>query len=102
MEYMACGRPVVVSNGSGHRDIVSRDNALLLDEMSEFRVVGGDNRLIARWQEASLDELIARLEWAYQHRDGIRALGDQAGEDLKAYTWQACAGRLLSIVKTAA
>ena len=98
MEYMACGKPVIASNGSGHRDIVSEENALLLNDLSDFRVVGADNGLIARWQEPSLDELIARLEWVYHNRDSLRTLGCRAGEDLKHYTWEACADRLLSII----
>ena len=98
MEYMACGKPVIATNGSGHRDIVTKDNALMLNDLSEYRVVGADNALIARWQEPSLDELIARLEWAYQHREAIRTLGRRAGEDLKGYTWETCARRLLNII----
>ena len=98
MEYMACGKPVIASNGHGHRDIVSTDNALLLNELNEFRVVGRDNRLIARWQEPSIDELIAQIEWAYHHRDAIRRLGRKAGEDLSVYTWEAVARRLLGII----
>ena len=43
MEYMACGRPVIVSQRSGTSRYGLRDNALLLDELTDFRVVGGDN-----------------------------------------------------------
>jgi glycosyltransferase involved in cell wall biosynthesis len=102
MEYMACGKPVIATNGSGHRDILTKANALLLNDLSEYRVVGADNTLIARWQEPSLDELIARLEWAYQHRKAIRTLGRRAGEDLKGYTWEASARRLLNIIDSPA
>jgi glycosyltransferase involved in cell wall biosynthesis len=102
MEYMACGQPVIVANGSGHRDIVSERNALLLNELSDFRIVGAHNRLIARWQEPSIDELVARLEWAYHHRDALRALGRSAGEDMKRFTWEASARCLLNIIDSPA
>ena len=57
MEYMACGRPAVVSYATGHTDVATADNALLLREMSEFRIVGADRKPFARWAEPSLDEL---------------------------------------------
>ena len=96
MEYMACGKPVVASYTSGHRDIITEKNALLLKDLKDYHIVGPDRQLVARWQEPSLDELIARIEWAYHRRDEIRRLGRNAGEDLKHLTWEACARQLLS------
>jgi len=98
MEYMACGKPVIASNTSGHTDIVNGENALLLNDLAAYNITGPDNRLIARWQEPSLDELIARLEYAYHHRDVIRALGRRAADDLKAFTWAKSAERLLGLL----
>ena len=96
MEYMACGKPVIASCTSGHQDIISEGNALLLKDFKDYHIAGPDRQLVARWQEPSLDELIARIEWAYHHRGEIRRLGRNAGEDLKRFTWEACARRLLS------
>jgi glycosyltransferase involved in cell wall biosynthesis len=95
MEYMACGRPVIASNTSGHRDIVTPDNALLLDRLSDFNIVGPGGEPIARWQEPALEELVAQIEYAYHHRDAIGKLGQRAGEDLKRFTWADTARRLL-------
>jgi glycosyltransferase involved in cell wall biosynthesis len=96
MEYMGCGKPVIASCTSGHQDIISEGNALLLKDLKDYHIAGADRQLVARWQEPSLDELIARIEWAYHHRDETRRLGRNAGEDLKRFTWEACARRLLS------
>jgi glycosyltransferase involved in cell wall biosynthesis len=96
MEYMACGKPVIASCTSGHQDIISEGNALLLKDLKDYHIAGPDRQLFARWQEPSLDELIARIEWAYHHRDETRRLGRNAGDDLKRFTWEACARRLLS------
>jgi glycosyltransferase involved in cell wall biosynthesis len=95
MEYMACAKPVIVSNTSGHRDIVNSENALLLDQLSNYHVIDRDGTLIARWQEPDLDEIIERLEYAYHHRDELRGYGDQAGRDLHRFTWQVSAAQLL-------
>lgn len=102
MEYMACGKPVIVSDTSGHRDIVTPDNALLLDALADFNIAGADGRLIARWQEPSVDQLVARIEYAYHHRDVIRELGRNAGEDLGRFTWADSARSLLGIMNAAA
>ena len=98
MEYMACAKPVIASNTSGHQDMVTTQNALLLNDLNDINITGPDGELIARWQEPSLDELVAQIEYAYHHRAEIRKLGRRAGEDLKAYTWSQSAQRLLEII----
>jgi glycosyltransferase involved in cell wall biosynthesis/SAM-dependent methyltransferase len=99
MEYMACGKPVIVSNASGHKDIVNDRNALLLNHLSRFNVTDAHNRLIGRWLEPSLDEIVSRLEYAYHHRTDLRQYAKQAGEDLKQFTWGHSARQLLKIME---
>jgi glycosyltransferase involved in cell wall biosynthesis len=98
MEYMACGKPVVAANGSGQRDIVTADNALLLDDLRDVAIKDDHGRVFARWQDPALDELVAQIEYAYHHRDAIRRLGQQAGQDLKAFTWAHSARQLLAAI----
>jgi glycosyltransferase involved in cell wall biosynthesis len=102
MEYMACGKPVIASFTSGHRDILSPENALLLTALKDLTVVGPDGRPIARWQEPSVEELVARIEYAYHHREAITQLGRRAGEDLKRLTWGETARRLSAVIDGAA
>jgi glycosyltransferase involved in cell wall biosynthesis len=101
MEYMACGQPVIVSNASGHRDIVTADNALLLNELNDFRLAGAGGGLIARWSEPSVDELISKIEYAYWHRDEMKAIGRKAGASLRRFTWRSTAETLLRILQRA-
>ena len=98
MEYMACGKPVIASNTSGHRDIVTSDNALLLNDLKNLHLTDSNRNLIARWQDPSLDELVAKLEYAYHHRKELERIGQKAGEDLKQFTWKHSAGELLRII----
>jgi glycosyltransferase involved in cell wall biosynthesis len=86
MEYMACGRPVIASYSSGHRDVVNGDNAVLITTMSQMTVNKG-TKATAVWDDPNLEETIERLEWAYQHRDELRRLGERAGRDLAQLTW---------------
>jgi glycosyltransferase involved in cell wall biosynthesis len=98
MEYMACGKPVIASYTSGHRDVVNDQNALLLKSLSNYTIVGPKKEPIARWQEPSVDELVAQIEFAYHHRDEIRRRGRMAGEDMKQFTWRHTAEQLLAIL----
>ena len=93
MEFMACGKPAIASFSSGHRDIVSKHNSLMLEELSAMRIANRDGSLHSEWDDPSLEEVIAKLEWAYQHPDELEAIGGRAGQDLKAHTWEASAAR---------
>jgi glycosyltransferase involved in cell wall biosynthesis len=99
MEYMACGRPVIASYASGHTDVVTEENALLLRANSEFRVIGADQQPFARWSEPSFDELVARIEYAYAHRDELKAIARGAGESMRRFTWRAMAEALMRILQ---
>jgi glycosyltransferase involved in cell wall biosynthesis len=95
MEYMACGKPVIATFGSGHKDVVNADNALLLCDLKEFHVVNQEKRLLARWHEPSLDEIVHQIEFAYHNRDRIQKIGQHAGEQMKAFTWEKSARSLM-------
>jgi glycosyltransferase involved in cell wall biosynthesis len=98
MEYMACGKPVIASYTSGHRDILTPENAICLKDLREFRIMGAKGTLLGRWQEPSLDELVAQIEFAYHHREEMRKIGIQAGEDLKHYSWKNTARQLIRLM----
>ena len=95
MEYMACGRPVIASYTSGHKDILNDRNALLLTEMRPFHLIRPDGQLLASWEESSLDELISRIEYAYHHREAIQQLGKYAGQGMRCFSWSRTAHKLL-------
>lgn len=98
MEYMACGKPVVASFSTGHKDIITNDNALQLTRLKEFKLFNGSNELIADWEEADIDEIISQIEYAYFHRDEIRKIGNNAAMHLKQFTWEHTANNLLKIL----
>jgi len=98
MEYMACGKPVIASYSSGHRDVITQDNAMLLNDLKNINIYDQNKNLIAKWQEPSLDELVSIIEYAYHHREEIHHIGQKAGEDMKKFTWEKTARALLRII----
>lgn len=97
MEYMACGKPVIASFNTGHKDILTDNNSIKLVDMKSV-TISNDNTTIAVWDEPSLDETISKLEWAYHHRDVLPGIGSQAGEDLSKMTWEKTAKDFYAIL----
>jgi glycosyltransferase involved in cell wall biosynthesis len=95
MEFLACGKPAVVSFNSGHCDVVHDGNAILLKNQRPLDIKDANGQIAARWAEVSVDDVIAGVEYAYHHREQIRALGAAAGEDLKKWDWSRSARTIL-------
>ncbi|MBI9072786.1 MAG: methyltransferase domain-containing protein [Melioribacteraceae bacterium] len=98
MEYMACGKPVIASYNSGHKDVLTKKNSIMLEDMRDSRIYNNDNSLWADWTEPSLDEIVEKIEWAYQNRSQLKQIGKNAGEFMKKYTWEESAKSLLRII----
>ena len=86
MEYMACGKPVVAAVSTGHADVLTDENSIPVKTNRPFPVMRNGQQ-VAQWFEPSLEEMIEKLEWAYQNRDGLKAIGNKAAEDLSKMTW---------------
>jgi len=99
MEYMACGCPVIAVNTTGHADIITANNAMILNTRGETTVYDHRHIPVACWPEPDLDDAIDKLEWAYQHRDKLREYGRKAGQDLSRFTWHNTAEILHKAIK---
>jgi len=97
MEYMACGKPIIASYSSGHTDVLNENNSLMLKEMKEFQLFE-NGKMYADWNEPSLDELIDRIEFAYNNREKIKAVGQNAGKFMRDFTWSNTAEKLIKII----
>jgi glycosyltransferase involved in cell wall biosynthesis/tetratricopeptide (TPR) repeat protein len=98
MEYMASGKPAIASFSSGHRDIVSDENALLIRQMAPL-LMNDDDRQVALWDDPSLEETIERLEWAYQHPADLKPIGERAARDIGERTWTRTAAAFLGLLE---
>ncbi len=99
MEYMACGRPVIASYNSGHKDVLTNSNAYLLQDMHTLEVYEKDGSLSAIWDEPVLDEIVALLEHAYHNRSECVNKGNVAGEFMKKFTWSKTADDFLRAIR---
>lgn len=99
MEYLACGKPVVASYNSGHKDVVRRENAVLIEGHGVIDFRRPDGAVTCTWENPSLDETIEKLEWCYSHRDQLAALGRQAAADMRQFSWERVAAGLLQAVR---
>ena len=98
MEYMACGKPVVAVDSTGQHDVIKEGHALVIKTKGEV-ALNGPAGPVARWPEPDLDDALAKLEWAYQHRAEMAALGVKAGETMRQhFTWADTARAFLKIL----
>jgi glycosyltransferase involved in cell wall biosynthesis len=95
MEYMACGKPVVASFTTGHCDVLSDENAFVLKSLRNVNIQDNRGVLTARWQEPLIEDIVAQVEYAYQHRDEAHRRATRAAQDMGQLTWERTAGTIL-------
>jgi glycosyltransferase involved in cell wall biosynthesis len=87
MEYMACGKPVIATFSSGHKDIIDPSNSISIKKMKPLNI-SSEGVLQAVWDDPDLDETVSHLEAAYQNPDTLKFIGEKAGADLAEITWK--------------
>ena len=98
MEYMACGRPAIATFGSGHKDVLTDENSLPLRRLRQATVRAGDDAPKV-WHDAELEDVVEKLEWAYQNRERLAVLGARAAQDMTRFTWANTARAFLELLQ---
>ena len=101
MEYMACGRPVVATHATGHRDILTQDNAYPLTDLVEVHYKDREGQVIAHWVEPRVEDIVAKVEDAMRSRAELATKGSKAAADLRAFTWERAARVVYDALKRA-
>ena len=93
-EYMACAKPVIASDMTGHADVITPHNAFCLT-----RYTPRHYRHLAEgfWYEPDPEELLELLEYAYKNRQEGRRKGLQAAVDMAGLSWHEAARRFHAI-----
>ncbi|HEX8525192.1 MAG TPA: glycosyltransferase, partial [Tepidisphaeraceae bacterium] len=97
-EYMACGKPVIATNATGHGDVVNSSNALVVNSRGSSSLRAPDGFVVAEWPEPDLDQAIAHLEDAYQNREKLKALGERAAAEMAKLSWRRTAEQFLKLL----
>jgi glycosyltransferase involved in cell wall biosynthesis len=87
MEAIACGLPSIISYSSGHKDIVSANDPLVLKNLRTVAAVDSRGIVTGRWQEPLLDELIERIEFAYSNHRLLQEQAVRKASEIRRFTW---------------
>jgi glycosyltransferase involved in cell wall biosynthesis len=98
MEYMACGKPAIASFSTGHRDVLTDANAIPIRTCKSLSLKDQKGNFLERWEDPDLEEIVEKLEWAYQHRDALKDIGRQAAADMAQNTWDRAARAFLRLM----
>ncbi len=92
-EFMACGRPVIATNATGHADVFSgyHDDSALLSHGTEDA---------AGWFNPNVSDILCHLEWCYGNQDKLADLGAQCRKLIEPFTWEACARKIFAAAFT--
>jgi glycosyltransferase involved in cell wall biosynthesis len=95
MECMACGVPAIVSNNTGHKDLVATGAPYVLKRQGpvSFGDVGTEG-----WGESDVEEIIEALEHAWTNRDEARRRGAAGAEAMAGWDWHTQIGRLHDVL----
>jgi glycosyltransferase involved in cell wall biosynthesis len=93
-EAMACGVPVIAALNTGMTDLLVGDNCIALERQSAVGDRFGSSD--EGWGESDVEEIVAALEFAYEHRERAREIGIRSRAWLLEHgrTWQAHASEL--------
>lgn len=90
MEYMACGRPVIATDATGHKDVLQGDGP--------WRLTTGDIDP-AGWFNPSVSDIIVALEEAYQDRQALKERGAKCREAISSWPWRRAAQTVFAQVQ---
>jgi glycosyltransferase involved in cell wall biosynthesis len=98
MECMACGVPTILSQNTGHLDLIEDDNCYPLIQQGALPGPEAGFGGVAGWGESDVEEALEQLERVYAHREEARARGQRGAATLSRLTWARTAAQMKDIV----
>lgn len=86
MEAVACGLPCILSENTGHIDVIQEVSCFSLSEQKKVSPVN-DQDGTEGWGESSIDEIVEKLEFSYQNRDKIQKEGLAQSQKIQRWSW---------------
>jgi len=88
MECMAAGVPTIVSDNTGHRDLVATRGCLPLTRQHAVRKPTRFYREVDGWGESDIEEMVAALEQVYTDRASVHAIAARGAAAMADLSWQ--------------
>lgn len=95
MECMAVGLPTIVSNNTGHKDLVATGGTFPLERQGR---VTSNLQQTEGWGESDIDEIVEALEAVWADREEARRRGQKAAEAMAGWSWRNQVGRLHDLI----
>jgi glycosyltransferase involved in cell wall biosynthesis len=89
MECMASGVPVILSDNTGHRDLLEDGTAYALRHQANLPLPG-----TVDWGNSDIDEMVAALETVYNAREAAQARALAGATNISHLTWTAQMNKL--------
>jgi glycosyltransferase involved in cell wall biosynthesis len=91
MECLACGVPTIVSNNTGHIDLVATGAPYVLTRQQPMAAgwIGTEG-----WGESDVEEIVSLLERVWTDRDEAARRGDAGARAMARWNWRSQIGRL--------
>ncbi len=100
-ELMALGKSVIATYATGHKDVLSAGDPLILEANKDLPVKNAQGKLTGIWIEPNLDEIVAKLEWAYNNRGKLDPIGKANRERMRQFTWASAARQFMGLLGVA-
>lgn len=97
MECMACGIPTILSNNTGHLDLLRREGvALALRAQGKVARPGVDT---TDWGESDVEEMVESLETVWRDRARAAEMGQRSAAFMQEMTWTTQVGKLIRAIE---
>jgi glycosyltransferase involved in cell wall biosynthesis len=100
MECLASGVFCILSNNTGHLDLIRATDSYVLEEQ-EAAAAASPGEGVDGWGESSVEEILMALEWTYANREAARASGEASARSMAEWDWSVQAARLYAEVVAA-
>ncbi|MCC6928892.1 MAG: tetratricopeptide repeat protein [Gemmatimonadaceae bacterium] len=99
MECMAAGVPTIVSDNTGHRDLVATRGCLPLTRQHAVRKPTRFYREVEGWGESDVEEMVAALEQVYTDRAAVQAMATRGAAAMAGMSWQRQVEEFLATIR---
>ena len=97
MEYMACGKPVIATIGTGQKDLINEKTGIAIENSGICNLIEND-KIVSQWEEPNVDSVIDKLDWAYHNRAKLKPLAKQGAKFISQYTWERMAQQIINLI----